>query len=244
MTMNDYQLQIERLVDGELPFAEEAKLLEACEEQPAGWKQLALAFLEDRTFRSTLTSDVNQSASAPVRPEPADESARIATSRHGWASKVLQISAACAVLLAAFVSGRYSATAGRDATPDQIVADSKALPDSKDDHQPANDASEVSDELPPPIEFISLHVGGEGEEAQTVDVPLLPWDQVSEASEAEEMNEPPTLIPAEIRELLARRGQTVRESIDYYQFELSDGRVGVIPVSSVEIQANTIPLIQ
>jgi hypothetical protein len=140
------------------------------------------------------------------------------------------------VLVAAFFSGRYSATAGRDAKPDQIIADSN--PEERDN------IPDAAGELPPPIEFVSLNVGGEGEDVQTVDVPLLPWDQVSGPAEAEQMNEPPSLIPAELRELLARRGQTVREYIDYYTFELPDGRVGVIPVSNIEIQANTIPLIQ
>lgn len=243
MTMNDSQLQIERLVDGELPFEEEAKLLEAFEEQPAGWKQLALAFLEDRTFRASLAAnDACSSRSVPV-----STSAMMTTLKspdkvtRSWNTNTVRIFAACAVLLAAFFFGRYSANASRVATPEPIVTDSNPSPDSQ---QRENNIPDASNELPPPIEFISLNVGNAGEDVETVDVPLLSWDQVAASAEAEQMNELPSLIPAELRELLARRGQTVREYIDYYEFELPDGRVGVIPVSSVEIQARAIPTIQ
>lgn len=236
MTMDDDQLQIERLIDGELSIEQEQTLLEFLEEHPSGWKQLAVAFLEDRTLRSSLASDVSQNASAPAGPEFADESSQCVISRQSGKSKALQISVACVGLLAAFLSGRYSATDGRDAKTDRIVADSN--PEARENIPVA------SNELPTPVEFISLDVGVEGEDIQTVDVPLVPWEQVTGFTESENLNRSLSLIPAEIRELLARRGQTVRESIDYYQFELADGRVGVIPVSSFEIQASTIPLIQ
>lgn len=241
--MNEFQPQIERLVDGELPFDEEAALLKSFEHQPAGWRQLALAFLEDRTFRAALPAGAIDAANAV--PPSSSAAARTMQSPTGAArvQNAFRICAASLLLLAAFLTGRFSTPAGH-ADPDRIVADSNPRPDSEQEQQPENNIPDAPAELPPPIEFVSLNVGAEGEDARTVDVPLLPWDQVSEAAELNEINPPPPLIPAEIREILARRGQTVRESIDYYQFQLSDGRVGVIPVSNVEIQANTWPPIQ
>lgn len=245
MTMSEYQRQIERLVDGELPFDEEAKLLETFDEQPAGWKQLAIAFLEDRTFRSAFAPGVCRAMrpSAPAASALEESSPQNTTTRKKRKSKALHISVACALLIAAFVSGRYSTTANDDGNPGRTIADSHLSTGSEEERRGENEFPQEQDELPSPIEFVSLNVGGEGDEVQTIDVPLLPWEQVSEPVHAEP-DTPPSLVSEEIKEILARRGQTVRERTDYYPFELSDGRVGVIPVSSVEIQANGLPAIQ
>jgi len=45
---------IDRLVDGELADAERRELLIQLENDPDGWRQCALAFLEDQAWRSAI----------------------------------------------------------------------------------------------------------------------------------------------------------------------------------------------
>ena len=48
------ELAMMRLVDGELKSAERAKLLKQLESQPDGWRDCALAFLEDQAWLSLI----------------------------------------------------------------------------------------------------------------------------------------------------------------------------------------------
>ena len=52
--MCDDERQWTRLIDGELPFAEQRALLGGLDEAPDGWKRLALGLLEAETFRREL----------------------------------------------------------------------------------------------------------------------------------------------------------------------------------------------
>jgi hypothetical protein len=53
---------IDRLVDGELSPADESRLLAQLDVTPDGWRQLALAFVESRRWKSALTERVSDLA--------------------------------------------------------------------------------------------------------------------------------------------------------------------------------------
>ena len=54
------QLDLDRLVDGEVDLPELRRIVAALEERPDGWRDCALAFLEAQALRKELTSDAFQ----------------------------------------------------------------------------------------------------------------------------------------------------------------------------------------
>ncbi len=64
--MDDFQIRLDRLADGELPLDEQRQLLTMLENQPDGWRRCALAFVESQALRGEmrhLTSRDHQSTS-------------------------------------------------------------------------------------------------------------------------------------------------------------------------------------
>src|SRR3954467_783830 len=74
--MNDNQplnddIQLDRLVDGELSSSERRRLLESFDKRPESWRRCALAFLEAQSWREELgqvARDQGPQAAASVSP--------------------------------------------------------------------------------------------------------------------------------------------------------------------------------
>jgi hypothetical protein len=224
------QQAVERLVDGELSIDEERELLASFEQDPGGWQTLAEMFLEDRILKDSLGPE-SQSASRIVE-RPAAHAKR--TVRTHALAKFVSVSI---LILAAFVSGRYS-TASPESTATSHVAEAERT------ESVTPEPAEAKRQLPPPIEFVTLSLANAGEDAPRFDVPLLPWEQVAASYSVVQIAEPEPLVPDEIKEILARRGQTVDARMSYVPFETPDGRTGVIPVSRIELRSNRFPVIQ
>ncbi len=94
---------IDRLVDGELPEAERRELLLKFEEEPAGWRRCAVAFLEAQVWRQALAS-----VAAPnwvAHPEfSTGVSSGFANRRRFW-RPLAKLSGLAAGLAAAFALG-------------------------------------------------------------------------------------------------------------------------------------------
>jgi hypothetical protein len=69
----DFQLQLDRLADGELPAEDYRALLATLDAQPDGWRRCALALLEAQALRrdlEALRSDCLQAPAAVVKAMP------------------------------------------------------------------------------------------------------------------------------------------------------------------------------
>lgn len=227
---NNRQQAIERLVDGELSIDEERELFASFEADDSGWKELSQMFLEDRVLRSSLAPETRSSEEVSERPV----SRAKRTIRTRTLAKFVSVSI---LILAAFVSGRYSA-ASSDSTVTAHVAEAERT------ESVTPERAEAKRQLPPPIEFVTLSLANAGVDAPRIDVPLLPWEQVAASYSVVQIAEPEPLVPDEIKEILARRGQTVDTRMSYVPFETPDGRTGVIPVSKIEVRSNRFPEIQ
>src|SRR5690349_18552203 len=62
---------LDRLVDGELSELERQELLSALDDEPAGWRRCALAFLEAQTWGADLKSFRDQPSEPVVPAKPA-----------------------------------------------------------------------------------------------------------------------------------------------------------------------------
>ncbi|MFM8328416.1 MAG: hypothetical protein ACKN9U_26440, partial [Pirellulaceae bacterium] len=57
-TMREWQLELQRLVDGALSTQDRSVLLRRIDESPELWRVVALQFLEDQALRSALGTEV------------------------------------------------------------------------------------------------------------------------------------------------------------------------------------------
>ncbi|HUG20126.1 MAG TPA: hypothetical protein VMM56_14170 [Planctomycetaceae bacterium] len=224
------QQTIERLVDGELSIDEEREMLSSFERDPSGWRALAEMFLEDRILTESLERETQAACSSVERP--AAHARR--TVRTNTLAKFVSVSI---LILAAFVSGRYSA-ASLEPTATAHVAEAERT------ESVTFEPAAAKRQLPPTVEFVTLSLSDAGDNAPRIDVPLVPWEHVAASYASVQFVEPEPLVPDEIREILARRGQTIDARMSYVPFETPDGRTGVIPVSRIELRSNRFPEIQ
>ncbi len=66
-------MQLQRLVDGELDFAEIQQLMQSAESKPELWRQIASAFIENQLWLAQFADHAGMPATqavVPVKPEP------------------------------------------------------------------------------------------------------------------------------------------------------------------------------
>jgi|GEM_PF-6761878 len=132
--LNDYQLQ--QLVDGELDHESRREVLQACQQEPDGWRRCALAFLEAQVFEEALRDNgleepvgldvarchAMHAEGAMLRPAP-ETSVRPAPANHWrW------IAAIAATAFAAFGAGKFSQfESARSSTEPRIAINTAAM---------------------------------------------------------------------------------------------------------------------
>lgn len=99
------ELAMMRLVDGELKSAERAELLKRLESQPGGWRDCALAFLEDQAWRQAMTEPRLPSVSRRTKTVSSADRSQAENSFWGTLPGFLSLAAA---LLLAFAVGKWS----------------------------------------------------------------------------------------------------------------------------------------
>ena len=89
-----WDLQLSRLVDGELSPTEYRALLLALDADPQGWRQCALAFLEAQAMSGELSALRGEYLSPPAQPAPAS-----ASKASSWWGTLLAMAASFVVAL-------------------------------------------------------------------------------------------------------------------------------------------------
>jgi hypothetical protein len=111
-----HEMDIDRLVDGELPSENRRSLLLQLDSVPNGWKQCALAFLEAQAWRTGF-GESTQAASSPLAIEHRPKLRRMSPWL-AWA----------AMIVIAFVSGRALRPAKVAAVPQGVANQSSPSP--------------------------------------------------------------------------------------------------------------------
>ncbi|HWB00858.1 MAG TPA: hypothetical protein VG713_20340 [Pirellulales bacterium] len=205
---------IDRLVDGELSDQQQRELLLSLEQEPAGWRRCALAFLEAQQWRAQL----GEYAKAPPTVEPAPATRQCATrsSQSSWlARNPGTMFALAASVLVAFGLG----LAANRFTADRFVP------------QPNNLAIGKDPAVPSPVQGVTLVVDGPNGRNSQVQVPVT--ENASPAPNwwlAGDQG-----LPSDIRRALERAGHQIRQQRELLPVQLDDGRRAVVPVDRVEI---------
>jgi hypothetical protein len=248
-----FDRQIDRLVDGELNAAERRQLLAECEEREGAWRRCALAFLEAQSWRAELTALATPlaaaaptSANSPVVAiKPTSESStrrrrwvrtrshseqRLATIASGpWAL------AACALIAfgLGWLARPHDASQNWPGDPEFYASAPPAEPTAPESDAIAeSDTYNTSNEFaadPPQTVTLVMDCGPDGEQRQ-IELPVLPagGDDLALLEQGE------PLVSAELQAALLRMGHRVNERRQLVPLVLEDGRRLVVPVDEIE----------
>jgi len=218
------------LVDGELNEAARRELLSGLDDEPAGWRRCALAFLEAQTWRQECGA-IGGEARAELPPHR-----RAAWFRLGGPAGTLMAMAASflvALVLGGLVQGIWSsgAPAGGPPIDGQFVLEGPKAP------LPSEKSPEGLQGAPPeqratgPGEVRWVEFSGPEGEGQTIRLPAMERDQLGE-------NWPdslPTPMSPELLEHLQKAGLRVEQRRRLLPWRMKDGRRLVVPVDEVDV---------
>ncbi len=210
---------IDRFVDGELADAEERELLARLDDEPGGWRALALGFVEARTLRRELGGLLREPTNVVSPTAPPHRS----RSRHWW-----QPVAAAVLLLVGYGLGTLLPSFRTEPAADQVVED-RAGEVTVPDSQP----EPVPDVEPLPESVVLLVSDDDG--VRPVNVPLV--RDTSFVS-----TEPPVPVEdvfAKLRQDVIDSGHAIDERQTMYRLPLDDEHDVWLPVREVEIAPRT-----
>ena len=240
------QIDIDRLVDGELDEQHERELLARLDQTPDGWRRCALAFLEARTWRRELRRLMEPAHRDRTRATPARPPQR---ARHA-----VRLAALCATWLVAFglgagsawltflqqaesrsVSPRAVAVAERGKTASEQSAVVASRPDNQPTGERPSDAVRTNPSVKPDAadrsESVRLLVQHGSGQTEVVDVPVI---DVLRADELWRLERDPAA--ERLRKRLERLGHRVRTQRWLIPVPLRDGRQLVVPVEELDVQ--------
>jgi hypothetical protein len=224
--LDDVELQ--RLVDGELLGEEYRAVLAGLEEEPGGWRRCAMGFLEAQALAEELGSarraldvvgDAKTAKAAPVK---------IAQSKFD----VRMLLAVAASFLVAFALGvfvpRYLPSVWKDrSVAGNITTQGPGL-------NPSGSQGNNHSRRPGPREVGSVQLVMDGPGGAATAAGQVPVYEVSQDLEQYLSAEQPTLGP-ELIELLRQQGYDVEHQQQYFPAPLNDGRQIIVPVDGYRI---------
>ncbi len=259
---DDQSRVLDRLVDGELTAAERRELLALLDDEPAGWRRCALAFLEAQSLSESLRAIAGEAhASAEPRPvftnslsevSPRVELEKPSPSRSiswGWSLAV------AAALLVAFglgnrlgnrgtapeIAGVQTASEPRTAAlPTAEVAQRPETTQAADEtvNAESDDPRLVAqaDENTPgedDLGTLVLEFDADSEDQRKIALPLKSGQNAADAFSEE------SPISAELLSAFEQAGVKFTRQRQLWPVELSDGRQVIVPVDQLEIQGTS-----
>ena len=215
----------DRLVDGELADAQRRELLTALDDEPAGWRRCALAFLEAQSWGTDF---------AALRAEPAAASTTAnghaaAGGRAFWARRLGLSLALAASVAASFMLGLWMKPDSTGLGERGHFVQGGILPGGGADNTLAQSTGRAA--LPPGWRTVKVGLLGGGGEREQVEVPLrqaeeVDWDWVA--------NQPSSITPAMMREL-EQAGMRVTRERQVWPIQLENGQQVILPVDQFDL---------
>ena len=233
--------QLERLVDGEISEAERRALLVRLDDEPEGWRQCALAFLEAQCFREALAPLGRSEGRAEVEAtEPGAKVSAGAGARAGaWRrSPRLQVMIKALAMAASFMVALglgwwwHGEGAAPQVAQSGTSANGSPTDPTKRDQFPAAAMAGSPAADGSPWRMVTLSVPGtEPGQRQAIRVPAVERNAIDGAW----LNGLPGL-PPDVLQALRRTGHQVQQSRQLVPVPLEDGRRLVVPVDQFEVR--------
>jgi hypothetical protein len=217
--------RFDRLVDDELNERERRDLLRRLDDEPNGWRQCALAFLEAQCWKQALGSQPTVETAAPTR-QLAKSTPRPATVRRSaWGSMLGTAMAMAASFLLAFwvfsivERGRLPIAGNGDqfanVNPQTVRAPSQGV---------------GSTQAPWRMVTVKNRDGGPGG-ITAVRVPAVERNDLDQAW----LDSIPSVMPDDVRKAFGRAGHEIEQHRELIPVPMEDGRRLVMPVDQVDV---------
>ena len=215
------ELDLQRLVDGEMSDDERREFLYRLDSDPQTWREVALAFVEDQVWCQKLKdaeSVIGQQQERPMKTPTGVSHSRLKT--------VLQL-AACLLLTltVGYQWGRQNPRSERTGAEPIAAIPQPAGPDSDVASQPNPPPVTVANNQPQPACRLQLTAGGDGG-VRTLELPVYESFQLD--SDAWQL--PNSESIELLNEELVEHGYRVDRQTNFLTGQMSDGRHVVVPI--------------
>ncbi len=242
--LDDFQIRLDRLADGELPLDEQRQLLTALENQPDGWRRCALAFVESQAWRGEMQRLTSGANLTPSELADREQTIAIAPRADGqrWTLNRWRWFAMAASVLVAFLLGlaaqNWLPKSGTTDHAQQIATTQPETSPAAPQENAVAGTEKQSDASTGTTsgKWQALKVtipSADGTGEQTVEVPLVEADEQKIKSMMEKQ-EP--LLSDVALEALQNTGHEVKQHRAYYPVQLEDGTQAVVPMDFVEVR--------
>jgi hypothetical protein len=221
------QIQLQRLVDGQLSRPHIKQMLTEAQSNNELWRDIAVAFVEDQIFER----EVCLSVAEPSKTSdcPIDSRASGSQSNGSMYSHLRWMTAATLLvaLSLGFVVGRFNSTGigpGGSVGREFVV------------NQPVNSWDVRGDDDGPTqikAPFSAQVVDNEGNVMSRQRIPLIPESMAREYG----VNFSPEEVPQSVQSQFNRVGYEIKPNVEYYEGRTNDGRVVVMPVQNYKVRS-------
>lgn len=209
--MNDLEIKLDRLVDGELSREQYAELLCSIEHEEEGWKKCALAFLESQALRTDLALIIQEPSQAPAAVSPAKPA--FTTSSRPVAWYWAQAAALAACLGLAFWLGRGSLPSSDGDIA--VIEPPRPAIESPRSHQGR----------------LTLVVDGPNGQQREVELPVVDGDYV----DPEAFLARSAVIPADVLAAIEQSGHKIERRREFMRQPIDAGHEVVVPVDRLRV---------
>ena len=207
------ELELQRLVDGELSQAEQQNLLRRLDESPGDWRTVALAFVEQQVFADASRELLAESA----MPARVAMRAELKSPRTLWPTVVAAVALGIGLGL---LSGGLM-TSLRPGSSDAVV----------DADNPIDQSDQATDAVLEPVPVMSLEFANAGREDDAWSIPVYDPKDVNDDYWNVE-----NIVPPEVRSAFSKEGYRVDHHREFYSIPLDDGRRVAVPVDTVQVR--------
>jgi hypothetical protein len=229
-------VQLDRLVDGELDEREYRAILASLDKEPGAWKRCALAFLEAQALRREFQLLCTPGRVQPVRPAPALRRYRV------WSHVAAMVLTSAATLLVAFgwmqpkqsldrEVPRFANRPVRNETTEPVVMEPAAMSQGAHSAPTLVSAAQPHSSQIAPLGNIKFIEGGDADSRREIELPVFSVDQQTAATLLE--SEAP--VPWEIERALRNLGYEVRRDRRWAPVAAGEHEV-FVPLEQVEIK--------
>lgn len=227
---------LDLLVDGELSESQQKELLSSLDQEPDGWRQCALAFLEAQCWKKELKS-IRQPIATNSHPtsQPAIQT-NTSTPFRKIHSKAFRVGGTLLAMSACFFLTLSSVLWYRsDNRSENILGNSNSNQIAgKTDYPAATNQSTntPTSDLSSPWQWVRLTPSDSTDPEQVVELPAIERNQL-DPQWAQSL---PSPIPADMLEALKQKGYEVHSQQQLLPMPLKDGRQLIVPVDNVQVQ--------
>lgn len=226
--MNDArQIQLQRLVDGQLNRQHIKQMLTEAQSHNELWRDIAVAFVEDQIFEREVCLSVSEAASKPAAG-PSDINAADNSSSWLTYGRLRWITAATLLLALSlgFIAGRFNS---RGVGSGRVGNDIASI-------QPAGVERSISDDngltqIKAP--FSARLVDNQGRAMSDQGIPLITESMAREYG----YKYNPAEVPQSVQSQFNRVGYEIKPNVEYYKWRTSDGRIVEVPVQNYMVQS-------